>query len=113
MRVTIARRLAEAIGSVSLDTLAGAVPLTVGLDVVLSVLARTTCAAPRRRLPGGATATPGALRGRFLSTSGITTRRDQIAVRITRRTCSPVLGRAWLCRSRSAPAAGRSVMLAG
>ena len=50
--MNIEQRLAGAICSFSLDALAGAVPLNVDLDVVLSVLARTHCAAPRRRLPG-------------------------------------------------------------
>jgi hypothetical protein len=50
--MNIEQRLAEAIQSFSLDALAGAVPLNVDLDVVLSVLAHTLCAALRRRLPG-------------------------------------------------------------
>ena len=44
-RMNIEQRLAEAIQSFSLDALAGAVPLNVDLDVVLSVLAHTLCAA--------------------------------------------------------------------
>lgn len=56
--MNIEQRLAEAIRSFSLDALAGAVPLNVDLDVVLSVLAHTVCAALRRRLPGYHTATP-------------------------------------------------------
>ena len=51
-RMNIEQRLAEAIQSFGLDALAGAVPLNVDLDVVLSVLAHTVCAALRRRLPG-------------------------------------------------------------
>src|ERR1700724_4760624 len=51
-RMNIEQRLAEAIQSFGLDALAGAVPLHVDLDVVLSVLAHTLCAALRRRLPG-------------------------------------------------------------
>jgi hypothetical protein len=51
-RMNIEQRLAEAIRSFGLDALAGAVPLNVDLDVVLSVLAHTVCAALRRRLPG-------------------------------------------------------------
>ena len=58
-RMNIEQRLAEAIRSFGLDALAGAVPLNVDLDVVLSMLAHTVCAALRRRLPGYATATPG------------------------------------------------------
>jgi hypothetical protein len=50
-RMNIEQRLAEAIQPFSLDALAGAVPLNVDLDVVLSVLAHTVCAALRRRLP--------------------------------------------------------------
>lgn len=56
--MNIEQRLAEAIRSFSLDALAVAVPLNVDLDVVLSVLAHTVCAALRRRLPGYHTATP-------------------------------------------------------
>ena len=69
--MNIEQRLAEAIQSFSLDALAGAVPLNVDLDVVLSVLAHTVCAALRRRLPGYAAATPDTLQRRFLSTGGI------------------------------------------
>ena len=65
-RMNIEQRLAEAIRSFGLDALAGAVPLNVDLDVVLSVLAHTVCAALRRRLPGYATATPDILQRRFL-----------------------------------------------
>ena len=68
--MNIEQRLAEAIQSFSLDALAGAVPLNVDLDVVLSVLAHTVCAALRRRLPGYATATPDTLQRRFLNTGG-------------------------------------------
>ena len=69
-RMNIEQRLAEAIRSFDLDALAGAVPLNVDLDVVLSVLAHTVCAALRRRLPGYATATPDTLQRRFLTTGG-------------------------------------------
>src|ERR1700677_549731 len=69
-RMNIEQRLAEAIQSFGLDALAGAVPLNVDLDVVLSVLAHTICAAMRRRLPGYHTATPDPLQRRFLSTGG-------------------------------------------
>jgi hypothetical protein len=57
-RMNIEQRLAEAVQSFGLDALAGAVPLNVDLYVVLCVLAHTTCAALRRRLPGYHTATP-------------------------------------------------------
>jgi hypothetical protein len=94
-RMNIEQRLAEAIRSFGLDSLAGAVPLNIDLDVVLSVLAHTACAALRRRLPGYATATPDTLQRRFLSTSGhILNRRNQIVVRLDRRTYSPVLRQA-------------------
>jgi hypothetical protein len=103
-RMNIEQRLAEAIRSFSLDALAGAVPLNVDLDVVLSVLAHTICAALRRRLPGYHTATPDTLQRRFLSTGGtITTRRDQITVRLNRRTYSPVLRQASLPESIAVP----------
>src|SRR5262249_117899 len=45
-RMNIEQRLAEAIQSFGLDALAGAVPLNIDLDVVLSVLAPTIRAAP-------------------------------------------------------------------
>jgi hypothetical protein len=57
-RMTIEQRLGEAIRAFHIDALAGAVPLNVDLDVTLSVLAHTICAALRRRLPGYHTATP-------------------------------------------------------
>jgi hypothetical protein len=59
--MNIEQRLAEAIRSFGLDALADAVPLNVDLDVVLSVLAHTVCAALRQRIPGYATATPDTL----------------------------------------------------
>jgi len=94
-RMNIEQRLAEAIRSFGLDALAGAVPLNVDLDVVLSVLAHTVCAALRRRLPGYATATPDTLQRRFLSTSGTVINRDnEIVVRLDRRAYSPVLRQA-------------------
>jgi hypothetical protein len=111
VRMNIAQRLAGDIRSVSLDTLAGAVPLTVGLDVVLSVPAGTACAALRGRLPGCASATSGPLQGRFVSASRSTTRRDQITVRITRRTCSPGPPPGSACQSQSAPAGWPACML--
>jgi hypothetical protein len=103
-RMNIEQRLAEAIQSFSLDALAGAVPLNVDLDVVLSVLAHTLCAALRRRLPGYGTATPDTLQRRFLSTGGtITTHRDQITVTLNRRTYSPVLRQASLPETITVP----------
>src|ERR687897_1887256 len=96
-RMTIEQRLAEAIRSFHLDALSSAVPLNVDLDVVLSVLARATCAALRRRLPGHHTATPDTLQRRFLSTGGwILNHGDTITVRLDRRTYSPVLRKAVL-----------------
>jgi hypothetical protein len=64
--MNIEQRLAEAIQAFGLDALAGAVTLNIDLDVVLSVLASTTCAALRRRLSGYATASPDTLQRRFL-----------------------------------------------
>ena len=94
-RMNIEQRLAEAIRSFGLDALAGAVPLNVDLDVVLSVLAHTVCAALRRRLPGYATATPDTLQRRFLHTGGIILNRaNEIVVRLDRRAYSPVLRQA-------------------
>ncbi|HZW45880.1 MAG TPA: hypothetical protein VFF32_16135 [Dermatophilaceae bacterium] len=94
-RMNIEQRLAESIRSFGLDALAGAVPLNVDLDVVLSVLAHTVCAALRRRLPGYATATPDTLQLRFLGTGGeILNRGNQIIVRLDRRTYSPILRQA-------------------
>ena len=110
-RMNIEQRLAEAIRSFHLDSLAGAVPLNVDLDVVLSVLAHTVCAALRRRLPGYHTATPDTLQRRFLSTSGhILNRRNEIAVRLDRRTYSPVLRQADLPDTITIPwLAGRTL----
>ena len=94
-RMNIEQRLAEAIRSFGLDALAGAVALNVDLDVVLSVLAHTVCAALRRRLPGYATATPDTLQRRFLSTGGVILNNgNQITVQLDRRTYSPVLRQA-------------------
>ena len=94
-RMNIEQRLAEAIRSFGLDALAGAVPLNVDHDVVLTVLAHTVCAALRRRLPGYATATPDTLQRRFLSTSGTIHHHDnEVIVRLDRRTYSPVLRQA-------------------
>ena len=103
-RMNIEQRLAEAIRSFHLDALASAVPLNVDLDVVLSVLAHTVCAALRRRLPGYATATPDTLQRRFLSTGGVILNYgDEIVVRIDRRTYSPVLRQADLPASVAVP----------
>jgi hypothetical protein len=103
-RMNIERRLAEAIRSFGLDALSGAVPLNVDLDVVLSVLAHTVCAALRRRLPGYHAATPDTLQRRFLSTGGIiTSHGDQITVRLNRRTYSPVLRQASLPEAITVP----------
>lgn len=94
-RMNIEQRLAESIRSFGLDALAGAVPLNVDLDVVLSVLAHTVCAALRRRLPGYNTATPDTLQRRFLSTGGeILNHNNEIVVRLDRRTYSPILRQA-------------------
>jgi hypothetical protein len=92
-RMTIEQRLAEAIRAFHLDALAGAVPLNVDLDVVLSVLAGAVCASLRRRLGAGyEAATPDTLQRRFLHTGGtIHNRGNHIAVRLNRRTYSPVL----------------------
>lgn len=96
-RMNIEQRLAESIRSFGLDALAGAVPLNVDLDVVLTVLAHTLCAAMRRRLPGYATSTTDILQRRFLQTSGeILNRNDEIIVRLDRRAYSPVLRQAEL-----------------
>jgi transposase-like protein len=103
-RMNIEQRLAEAIRSFGLDALAGAVPLNVDLDVVLSVLAHTVCAALRRRLPGYATATPDTLQRRFLTTGGhILHRHNQIVVRLDRRAYSPVLRQADLPSAITVP----------
>ncbi len=94
-RMNIEQRLAEAIRAFHLDALSSAVPLNVDLDIVLSVLAHTICAALRRRLPGYTTATPDTLQHRFLSTSGLILHHDnKITVRLNRRTYSPVLRQA-------------------
>jgi hypothetical protein len=103
-RMNIEQRLAEAIRSFGLDALAGAVPLNVDLDVVLSVLAHAVCTALRRRLPGYTTATPDTLQRRFLSTGGhILTRDNQIIVHLDRRAYSPVLRQANLPQHITVP----------
>ncbi len=90
--MNIEQRLAESIRSFHLDALAGAVPLNVDLDVVLTVLAGAVCASLRRRLTGYHHATPDTLQRRFLSTTGRIINHDQtIIVRLKRRTYSPVL----------------------
>ncbi len=92
-RMTIEQRLGEAIRTFHLDSLAGAVPLNVDLDVALSVLAHTLCAALRRRLTSYHTAAPDTLQRRFLSTGGtiINNANGKITVQLDRRTYSPVL----------------------
>jgi transposase-like protein len=91
-RMTIEQRLAEAIRSFHLDALSSSVPLNVDLDVVLSVLAHSICAALARRLPGYHTATPDTLQRRFLQTGGLILKtNDTITVRLDRRAYSPVL----------------------
>lgn len=103
-RMNIEQRLAEAIQSFGLDALAGAVPLNVDLDVVLSVLAHTLCSALRRRLPGYATATPDTLQRRFLNTGGIIENHgSQITIRLNRRTYSPILRQASLPETITVP----------
>jgi hypothetical protein len=103
-RMNIEQRLAEAIQSFGLDALAGAVPLNVDLDVVLSVLAHTVCTALRRRLPGYNSATPDTLQRRFLNTGGIILPRGpEIVVRLNRRTYSPVLRQASLPEAITVP----------
>jgi Transposase DDE domain group 1 len=103
-RMNIEQRLAEAISSFSLDALAGAVPLNAGLDVALSVLAHTVCAALRRRLPGYTTATPDTLQRRFLNTGGIIeNNRSQTIIRLSRRTYSPILRQASLPETITVP----------
>ena len=103
-RMNIEQRLAEAIRSFHLDALSSAVPLNVDLDVVLSVLAGTVCAALRRRLPGYATTTPDTLQRRFLHTSGtIHTSNQRITVRLARRTYTPVLRQAELPQDTPIP----------
>jgi hypothetical protein len=91
-RMTIEQRLAEAIRAFHLDSLSSSIPLNVDLDVVLSVLASTICAALRQRLPGYHTATPDTLQRRFLQTGGLILKTDDtITVRLDRRAYSPVL----------------------
>ena len=103
-RMNIEQRLAEAIQSFGLDALAGAVPLNADLDVVLSVLAHTVCAALRRRLPGYHAATPDTLQRRFLNTGGVIEHHHgQITVRLNRRTYSPVLRQASLPETITVP----------
>ena len=106
--MNIEQRLAEAICSFGLDALAGAVPLNVDLDVVLSVLAHTVCAALRRRLPGYSSAVPDTLQRRFLNTGGIiTSHGGQITVfgknSRTRAITLPAEVWADLARQRGAP----------
>jgi hypothetical protein len=81
-----------------------AVPLNIDLDVVLSVLAHTVCAALRRRIHGYATATPDTLQRRFLNTGGIIENdRGQTTIRLARRTYSPILRQATLPETITVP----------
>ena len=90
--------------AVDFEAVAGAVPLNVDLDVVLSVLAHTVCAALRRRLPGYATATPDTLQRWFLNTGGIIENdRRQTTIRLARRTYSPILRQASLPETITVP----------
>jgi hypothetical protein len=103
-RMNIEQRLAEAIHSFSLDALAGAGPLNVDLDIALSVLASTICAALRRRLPGYAAATPDTLQRRFLNTGGIIEHsHGQTTIRLAQRTYSPILRQASLPNTITVP----------
>lgn len=68
-RMRIEQRLAESTRSLGLDVLAGAVPVNVDLEVVLTVLAHTICAAMRRRQSEYTTAL-NILQRRFVHTSG-------------------------------------------
>jgi hypothetical protein len=103
-RMNIEQRLAESIRSFHLDALSSAVALNVDLDVVLSVLAGTVCAALRRRLPGYATTTPHTVQRRFLNTSGrFHTDPNRITVRLNRRTYTPVLRQADLPQATPIP----------
>jgi hypothetical protein len=103
-RMNIEQRLAEAISSFSLDALTGAVPLNVDLDIVLSVLAHTICAAIRGRLPGYHAATPDTLQRRFLNTGGtIENNHGLTTIRLSRRTCSPILRQASLPETITVP----------
>src|SRR5207244_11850056 len=100
----IHQRISAVTYSYDLDALAGADPLNVDLDVVLSVLAHTVCAALRRRLPGYSSAVPDTLQRRFLNTGGIiTSHGDQITVQLNRRTYSPVLRQATLPQTITVP----------
>jgi hypothetical protein len=102
--MNIDQRLAEAIRSFGLDALAGAVPLNVDRDVVLSVLAHTVWTAVHPPLPGYATATPDILRRRFLDSGGaILNHGNEIVVRLDRRTQSPVLRQADLLPPSKSP----------
>jgi len=100
------QRLAEAIQSFGLDALAGAVSLSVDLDIVLSVLAHTLCAALRHRLPGYH-APPDTPQRRFLNTGGtILNRGPEIVIRLNLRTYSPVLRQASLPETITVPWSG-------
>ena len=101
--MNIEQRLAEAIQSFSLDALAGAVPLNVDLDVVLSVLAHTLCAALRRRLPATARPPPTPSSGDSSTPAASSSTTGPNIVRLNRRTYSPVLRQAHLPETISVP----------
>ena len=102
--MTIEQRLAEIIRAFHADALSCAVNLNVDLDIMLTVLAHTVCAALRRRLPGYATTTPDTLQRRFLATPGtILNNGDTITVRLDRRAYSPVLRQADLPTDTTVP----------
>ena len=92
--MNIEQRLAEAIRSFGLDALAGAVPLNVDLDVVLTVLAHTVCAALRRRLPATPPPPPTPCNADSCPPADTSTTGNHITVRLDRRTYSPVLRQA-------------------
>ncbi|HEY2270009.1 MAG TPA: hypothetical protein VGI96_45845 [Streptosporangiaceae bacterium] len=103
-RMTIEQRLAEIIRAFCADALSSTVNLNVDLDIMLAVLAQALLAALRARLPGYAAATPDTLQRRFLGTRGeIITSGDVITVRLSRRTCSPVLRQADLPPATKVP----------
>jgi hypothetical protein len=91
-RMTIEQRLEEAIRSFHLDALSSAVALNVDLDTTLTIAAQLAYDWLRRRLPGYETATPDTIWRRFVSTKGsITLGPDEVVVRLSERTYSPVM----------------------
>ncbi|MDT2008600.1 hypothetical protein FXW78_38260 [Rhodococcus opacus] len=96
-RMNIEQRLAEAIRSFHLDSLTGAVPLNIDLDVVLTVLAHTLCAALRRRIPATKPPPPTPCNAGSCPPAGTSSGHgNQFVVRLDRRTYSPVLRQATL-----------------